>query len=54
MTFIVAKNGDSSCRLPSAHTCFNVLLLPEYPDPKILKKNLLLAITEGAVGFGLQ
>merc|ERR1712008_117777 len=30
LKLIIAKNGPDSDRLPSAHTCFNVLLLPEY------------------------
>ena len=24
------RNGPDSLRLPTAHTCFNVLLLPDY------------------------
>lgn len=30
MTFIISRNGPDSDRLPTAHTCFNHLLLPEY------------------------
>lgn len=29
ITFIIAKKGPDSDHLPSSHTCFNVLLLPE-------------------------
>ena len=30
LTFIISRNGPDSNRLPTAHTCFNHLLLPEY------------------------
>jgi len=39
-------------RLPTAHTCFNQLDLAEYNTKEELKKNLLIAIHEGAEGFG--
>lgn len=38
--------------LPSAHTCFNTLDLPQYPSAEILNKQLLCAIREGSEGFG--
>ncbi len=28
--FTIARNGPNSRRLPTAHTCFNHLLLPQY------------------------
>ena len=31
--FTISKNGGHSNRLPSAHTCFNHLLLPAYVLP---------------------
>lgn len=40
-------------RLPTAHTCFNHLLLPEYSSREKLHKMMLLAI-ENAEGFGLR
>lgn len=40
-------------RLPSAHTCFNVLMLPDYSTRSKLKTKLLTAI-ENAQGFGLK
>jgi E3 ubiquitin-protein ligase HUWE1 len=40
-------------RLPSAHTCFNQLDLPAYPSYETLRTSLLIAINEGAIGFGL-
>ncbi|ESQ29880.1 hypothetical protein EUTSA_v10011172mg [Eutrema salsugineum] len=39
-------------RLPSAHTCFNQLDLPEYPSKEQLQERLLLAIHEASEGFG--
>ena len=38
--------------LPSAHTCFNTLDLPQYPTAEVLNKQLLCAIREGSEGFG--
>ncbi|KAG5177046.1 hypothetical protein JKP88DRAFT_202624 [Tribonema minus] len=38
--------------LPSAHTCFNQLDLPEYTSEDQTRARLLLAIKEGATGFG--
>ncbi|KAG7649782.1 Ubiquitin-associated domain [Arabidopsis thaliana x Arabidopsis arenosa] len=39
-------------RLPSAHTCFNQLDLPEYQSKEQLQERLLLAIHEASEGFG--
>eukprot|EP00127_Corallochytrium_limacisporum_P006231 Clim_evm7s222 gene=Clim_evmTU7s222 len=52
MQFIVAKNGADSDRLPTAHTCFNVLLLPNYETKEKLQERLLKAI-KNSEGFGL-
>ena len=41
-----------SIRLPTAHTCFNVLLLCEYSSKEKLEERLLKAITH-AKGFGM-
>ncbi|ETO18353.1 E3 ubiquitin protein ligase upl2 [Reticulomyxa filosa] len=38
--------------LPSAHTCFNQLDLPQYSTKEVLKEKLLLAIRECSQGFG--
>jgi len=38
--------------LPTSHTCFNQLDLPEYKSKEILREKLFLAITEGKEGFG--
>jgi ubiquitin-protein ligase E3 A len=53
MTFVISKNGDDSDRLPTAHTCFNHLLLPNYATRDKLKNRLKLAITQSE-GFGLR
>ncbi|CAI5746645.1 unnamed protein product [Peronospora destructor] len=53
LVFIISRNGPDSDRLPTAHTCFNHLLLPEYSSRAKLKGLLLLAINQ-AEGFGLR
>ncbi|KNC75240.1 hypothetical protein SARC_12233, partial [Sphaeroforma arctica JP610] len=50
--FVIAKNGADSERLPTAHTCFNVLLLCDYSSKESLKAKILTAI-ENAEGFGM-
>ena len=52
LTFIVQRHGEDSDRLPSALTCFNRLLLPEYINREKLKERLIVAI-ENCKGFGL-
>jgi len=52
LKLIITKNGPDSDRLPSAHTCFNVLLLPEYSDKAKLNNLLMKAISE-CKGFGM-
>ena len=49
----IQRMGPDSDLLPTSHTCFNTLLLPEYKDEDKLKKLLLLAINE-CEGFGLR
>ncbi|XP_022903432.1 apoptosis-resistant E3 ubiquitin protein ligase 1 isoform X1 [Onthophagus taurus] len=39
--------------LPTAHTCFNQLCLPDYDSYEKFEKSLLLAISEGTEGFGM-
>ena len=38
--------------LPSAHTCFNQLDLPEYTSEEMTREKMLIAIREGSEGFG--
>ncbi|XP_076159673.1 ubiquitin-protein ligase E3A-like isoform X2 [Alosa pseudoharengus] len=52
LKMIIAKNGPDTDRLPTSHTCFNVLLLPEYTTKEKLRDRLLKAITY-AKGFGM-
>lgn len=40
-------------RLPTSHTCFNHLLLPEYESKEKLETKLRLAIAQSE-GFGLM
>jgi len=53
LQLVLQRNGGDTMRLPTAHTCFNVLLLPEYASFETLRDRLLLAIGN-ARGFGLQ
>eukprot|EP01006_Ploeotia_vitrea_P029217 TRINITY_DN61800_c0_g1_i1.p1 TRINITY_DN61800_c0_g1~~TRINITY_DN61800_c0_g1_i1.p1 ORF type:complete len:928 (+),score=117.86 TRINITY_DN61800_c0_g1_i1:78-2861(+) len=53
MLFVIIKNGDDSDRLPTAHTCFNYLLLPRYDSKDKLKQKLLAAVNN-CTGFGLK
>ncbi|CAN4122413.1 unnamed protein product [Withania somnifera] len=50
--FQIHKAYGSVDHLPSAHTCFNQLDLPEYPSKEHLEERLLLAIHEANEGFG--
>ncbi|PAA52986.1 hypothetical protein BOX15_Mlig009753g1 [Macrostomum lignano] len=52
MKFIIARQGPDTDRLPTAHTCFNVLLLPEYSSYDKLQDRLLKAIANSK-GFGM-
>jgi hypothetical protein len=53
LKLILARNGPDSDRLPTSHTCFNHLLLPEYSSKEKLRDYLLKAISN-AEGFGLR
>ncbi|KAF7064261.1 hypothetical protein CFC21_070622 [Triticum aestivum] len=50
--FQIHKAYGSTNHLPSAHTCFNQLDLPEYTSKDQLQERLLLAIHEANEGFG--
>ncbi|KAM7466704.1 hypothetical protein LguiB_014266 [Lonicera macranthoides] len=50
--FQIHKAYGTPERLPSAHTCFNQLDLPEYSTKEQLQERLLLAIHEASEGFG--
>ncbi len=50
--FIIGRNGPDSELLPTSHTCFNHLLLPEYVSTEKLERMLKIAISQSE-GFGL-
>mmetsp|Transcript_6950 Transcript_6950/g.10949 ORF Transcript_6950/g.10949 Transcript_6950/m.10949 type:complete len:910 (-) Transcript_6950:407-3136(-) len=50
--FQIHRAYGSTDRLPSAHTCFNQLDLPEYNSFEQLRERLRMAIREGSEGFG--
>ncbi|XP_052902298.1 ubiquitin-protein ligase E3A [Anopheles moucheti] len=52
LKLVIARNGPDSDRLPTSHTCFNVLLLPEYESKEKLEERLLKAINYSK-GFGM-
>lgn len=52
LKLVIARNGPDSDRLPTSHTCFNVLLLPEYNTTEKLEYRLLKAINYSK-GFGM-
>ena len=54
LSLLIQKAGPDSDRLPTAHTCFNALLLPDYRDPEHKLRRLLVAAIENSEGFGLQ
>jgi len=50
----IQRNGsEPTHQLPTAHTCFNLLALPEYDSRDKLRRLLVTAI-ENAEGFGLE
>ena len=53
LPFVVQRSGPDTSHLPTAHTCFNVLLLPEYASREKLRERLEVALAN-ARGFGLQ
>ena len=52
LKLIISRNGPDTDRLPTAHTCFNAFLLPDYSTADKLREKLLIAINN-AEGFGL-
>eukprot|EP00850_Spirogloea_muscicola_P003742 SM000015S01242 [mRNA] locus=s15:773139:784742:- [translate_table: standard] len=53
LRFVIIRHGEDSTRLPTAHTCFNVLMLPEYSSKERMRNRLKVAI-QNSTGFGLQ
>eukprot|EP00753_Platysulcus_tardus_P015873 PLAT5322.5.p1 GENE.PLAT5322.5~~PLAT5322.5.p1 ORF type:complete len:971 (+),score=475.03 PLAT5322.5:331-3243(+) len=52
LSFTITRAGPDSDSLPTSHTCFNHLLLPEYATLDKMKERLETAIAN-AEGFGL-
>ncbi|XP_044724417.1 HECT-domain (ubiquitin-transferase) domain-containing protein [Hirsutella rhossiliensis] len=50
--FNIHRDYGNKDRLPSSHTCFNQLDLPEYETYDMLRSQLLKAITQGSEYFG--
>ena len=50
--FEIHKNVEDDFRLPTSHTCFGILMLPEYSSYQVLKEKLICAI-QHYEGFGL-
>jgi len=54
LRLLVQRHGEEpTMRLPVAHTCFNLLLLPRYSSPEKLRTMLITAV-DWTEGFGLQ
>lgn len=53
LSFKIQRAGPDSPRLPTASTCFNTLLLPEYGTEEKLRRLTLLAVENGE-GFFLE
>ena len=53
LALVVSRNGEEEQRLPSAHTCFNHLLLPDYSTVEVMRERLLFAMQQSE-GFGLR
>jgi hypothetical protein len=50
---IIQRDGPDSNKLPTSHTCFNTLLLPEYCSKDKMLDRIKLAVMN-AEGFGLE
>lgn len=50
---IIQRDGPDSNKLPTSHTCFNTLLLPEYSSKERMCHMLKLAVMNSE-GFGLE
>ncbi|KAJ3055483.1 putative E3 ubiquitin-protein ligase HTD2 [Rhizophlyctis rosea] len=54
LSFTIARNGGDCDRLPTSHTCYNVLLLNEYAGKEKLRERLLKALENSNCGFFLN
>jgi hypothetical protein len=53
ITFVISRAGPDSDQLPTSHTCFNHLLLPDYASLEKTEAKLKCAIYQSE-GFGLR
>jgi len=54
LQLVIQRNGgEPTERLPTAHTCFSLLLLPEYDSAAKLERMMTTAM-HNAEGFGLE
>ena len=53
LKFTITGQGLDDSRLPSAHTCFNDIILPRYSSIDVLRQKVMQAI-ENCEGFGLM
>ena len=52
LPFIISRNGNIN-ELPSSHTCFNHLVLPDYRDKELMKMKIQTALNYYE-GFGFK
>lgn len=54
MKFAIIRDNETQgdSKLPTSHTCFNQLILPEYSRKEVLREKLQVAI-DNATGFGM-
>jgi ubiquitin-protein ligase E3 A len=50
---VIQRDGPDSSKLPTSHTCFNTLLLPEYESKAKMLDRIKLAVMNSE-GFGLE
>ncbi|CAK7271534.1 hypothetical protein SEPCBS57363_004670 [Sporothrix epigloea] len=56
MQFVLQRNGEEDAvggHLPTAYTCYGIMLLPEYPSRQVLQERLAMAL-ENSEGFGFS
>jgi len=54
MDFMIQRAGPDSAQLPTSHTCFNTLILPDYGDNYEKLADLLGRAIIECEGFGLE
>jgi hypothetical protein len=52
LPFVISRNANVD-DLPSSHTCFNNLILPDYQEKEFMKNKLMIALNYSE-GFGLK